>query len=289
MRKARTKSKATLWVTGLALCIGIVLEALTGCGTQTEHPGPATEGETVTQDPSATSRRARLESEYGPYAVRLIGLLENEERPYYEEEAYAGARAPDPDKPSIPEALHFALADLTLDGQDELLVAMAGYSGSSMNATYAVYDVMTGERLGELVGSISQGLYEARIKETGEKVWIAVMHLQMGVAHQYFYTTEIRFAQDTGSGSFIQTPLFHTEEFVQETDTLRKYYVGENEVEKSAYERAVAEFESTYEEIPGTRVVYVDPVRNGDPEENALTVAEKLLGARSEPLPDGGK
>ena len=56
--------------------------------------------------------------------------------------------AANPDLPSVPESHYCALFDVTEDGIPELLVFPYGGGGSSGNAFYYVYDIMTGEEIG---------------------------------------------------------------------------------------------------------------------------------------------
>jgi hypothetical protein len=84
----------------------------------------------------------------------LIRLLANETYAVYNEESVKGEllgyEIPDPSYPTIPEIYRCGLYDVTGDGLPELLVHPRGYSGSSGAMTYFVYDIMTGNALGEI-------------------------------------------------------------------------------------------------------------------------------------------
>lgn len=81
----------------------------------------------------------------------LTSLLNNEERMVFDK---GGDHLYDeilyPDRPCVARGYELALFDFNTDGTPELLVNTGG--GSAGNAYYYVYDIMTGEKLGELNG-----------------------------------------------------------------------------------------------------------------------------------------
>ena len=83
--------------------------------------------------------------------------------------------APDPDSPAIEDGWHFGLFDVTFDGVPELLVDLGG--GSAGNACYNVYDIFTGEMIGDLNGGFDGAwcvYYNVNEKEFavfGDYIW----------------------------------------------------------------------------------------------------------------------
>ena len=64
-----------------------------------------------------------------------------------------GYAPPRPDEPSITMGVSLGLFDVTLDGFPELFVDLGG--GSAGNAYYYVYDIITGEMLGDVHGGVA--------------------------------------------------------------------------------------------------------------------------------------
>ena len=87
----------------------------------------------------------------------LAKLLSNVYVPYGEHGEILGYEATtDPNAPVIPDCYECGLLDVTNDGVPELLVSPYGFSGSSGNETYFVYNIYSGQKLGELTGGNGQ-------------------------------------------------------------------------------------------------------------------------------------
>lgn len=83
----------------------------------------------------------------------LAKLLANQSLPYGEHGELIGYKVTiDPDAPSIPPCYACGLFDITMDGVPELLVHPLGYFGSSGTSTYFIYDIYTGDMIGEING-----------------------------------------------------------------------------------------------------------------------------------------
>ena len=161
------------------------------------------------------------EAETEKWRAPLGKLLSNTVGLQFEDEI-SGAPLPNdppyPDRPSIEKGYGCALFDLTCDGTPELLVNLGG--GSSGNLPYIVYDIYTGESLGELdsgsAGSIC--CYYA-----GEKSGIKTVNkysLRMGWDVKLFFTSFI----EPMEGGFTEKTYLESE-YEMEMKS-----IGENEV-----------------------------------------------------------
>ena len=73
---------------------------------------------------------------------------------------------PNPDLPSVAYGVSVGLFDFDLDGVPEVIVNQGG--GSSGNAFYTVYDLMTGEELGSMDGGMGQIFCHYYNRENGK-------------------------------------------------------------------------------------------------------------------------
>lgn len=95
------------------------------------------------------------QKDIAPLRDSLEKLLANETRPIYDDTARGelmGYEAYDPHATSVMAGYSCGLFDATGDGVPELLVHPMGYFGSSGTATYFIYDIATGDKLGSIDG-----------------------------------------------------------------------------------------------------------------------------------------
>ncbi len=83
----------------------------------------------------------------------LVKLLANERALYGTRGEIEGYRAADPASPSISKGHSAGLFDITGDGTPELLIFPYGGGGSSGLEYYEIYDVLSGEQLGDVTGN----------------------------------------------------------------------------------------------------------------------------------------
>ncbi len=193
---------------------------------------------------------------------------------------------PYPERPSVEKGYGCALFDLTGDGTPELLVNLGG--GSSGNVPYIVYDIYTGESLGELgsgIGSIC--CYYA-----GEKSGIKTVNkysLRMGWDGKSFYTSFIEpadgaFAEKIYLESHYEMEMKNLEEddFTIVCKSMTCEIRGEEaEPESYLFEREC--FDMNYIRISETSMCYVswyDLVSDEDTaEERGEKMTEALLSS----------
>ncbi|MBO5415227.1 MAG: hypothetical protein J6A83_01180 [Clostridia bacterium] len=91
------------------------------------------------------------DSQKREWRAPLAKLLSNVLVPYGENGEIGGYEASvDPKAPTIPQSYACGLLDITMDGVPELLVHPFGYHGSSGTVTYFVYNIYSGQCLGEI-------------------------------------------------------------------------------------------------------------------------------------------
>ena len=97
------------------------------------------------------------DSEKEEWYDAIVKLISNQEEPYgTPADGIIGYEAPRPDEPSIACGLDMGLFDITGDGVPELLLNLGG--GSAGNDYFYVYDIFTGDIVGQIDGG-------------GEKAW----------------------------------------------------------------------------------------------------------------------
>ena len=128
----------------------------------------------------------------------LAKLLSNVLMPYSEHGEILGYEATiDPHAPAIPQCYQCGLLDVTLDGVPELLVYPFGYFGSSGTATYYVYDIYTGQRLGDINGGYDQSWCVYYDMEYDTLELVGQYWLRGGWAWRDRYITEVTYIEAT--------------------------------------------------------------------------------------------
>lgn len=192
---------------------------------------------------------------------------------------------PYPERPYIQRGFGCALFDLTCDGTPELLVNLGG--GSSGNAPYIVYDIYTGESIGELdsSGGGSVCCYYAG-KDVGVKT-VNKYSLRMGWSGKMFFTSFI----EPSAGGFEEKMYLEShyememknegeDNFTIVCESMTCSVWGKKtEPEEFLFEREC--FDEKYIRIPETAMRYVswyDLVSDDDtPEEQGEKMAASLL------------
>ena len=228
------------------------------------------------------------ETETEKWRAPLEKLLSNTVGLQFEDEITAEPLPNDPpypDRPSIEKGYGCALFDLTCDGTPELLVDLGG--GSSGNAPYIVYDIYTGESLGELDSGSGGSICCYYSGEKGGIKTVNKYSLRMGWSGKLFFTSFI----EPMEGGFAEK-MYLESEYEMEMKN-----IGENEVTlvcksmvcKVWGEEAEAEnylferesFDENYVRIPETEVRCVswyDVASDGDtPEDQGRKMADALL------------
>ncbi len=153
--------------------------------------------------------RPNISEEYSPYEVgiyvkdsekeawynAIVKLISNQQVPYGEHGEIMGYEAPRPDEPSIACGLDMGLFDVTGDGVPELLLNMGG--GSAGNDYFYVYDIFTGNIVGQIDGG-------------GEKAWAIYYDIEN---NEYLPIGRYDWRSgDSGSMHYITTIAYYEEE-----------------------------------------------------------------------------
>ena len=209
------------------------------------------------------------------WKASLAKLLGNVLVPYGEYGEILGYEATlDPNAPIIPQCFQCGLLDITLDGVPELLVHPLGYHGSSGTATYFVYNIFSGQKLGEIDGGNGQSWCFYYDTEYGSLDLIGQYWLRGGWAWRERYITEVFYEKsimECMEAQFLRTSheitgeqtdikdedpddMFYTATWV-ETYTDTKYYVHGNEVYLDEYYSEYNHFIKTHIRIPETELI----------------------------------
>ena len=279
MYKAATKCAVLV----LALC---VLCMSVGCSTE---PPTKSAPDTVTVSGrtmtfvSAEQRRAWQEP--------LAQLLSNVLVPYGENGEILGYEATvDPHRPAIVQCYRCGLFDVTQDGTPELLVHPFGYFGSSGTATYFIYDIYTGQRLGEMSGGMGQlwSVYldtEAKDFELIGQYWLrggwswrtrCVVTLSYDPAIPESYESEyLRSEHEIGME---EVGTQGSDDWI-ETYPDTTYYVYGREVSLDEYYATYEQFFTRYVRIPETDLLLYDWDEVAPDEEDYEVRGQKMAAA----------
>jgi len=129
----------------------------------------------------------------------LAKLLSNVLVPYGEGGDILGYEASvDPNAPVIPQSYRCGLLDITQDGVPELLVHPFGYHGSSGTSTYFVYNIYSGQKLGEIDGGSGESWCYYYYTETDELNLIGQYWLRCGWDWRDRYMTKVYYEDSVG-------------------------------------------------------------------------------------------
>ena len=205
----------------------------------------------------------------------LAKLLSNVLIPYGEHGDILGYEATvDPKAPVIPQCYECGLLDITMDGVPELLVHPFGYFGSSGTATYFVYNIYSGQKLGEIDGGNGQSwcfYYNTEFESvdligqywlrggwdwrdryiTG--VWYDEANMKC-FETQHFRTTHEITGEQTDIVDEDPDDMFYTATWVESYPNTT-YYVGHQEAYLDDYYAEYNEFIMTHIRIPETELI----------------------------------
>lgn len=222
----------------------------------------------------------------------LVRLLSNEEQPVvdYDDGAIVGYAPPRPDEPSIANGFELGLFDLTLDGFPELIVNLGG--GSAGNSFYYVYDIMSGEKLGDMRGGAATGKCIYLNLESGEYEIIERYTFRNGATGMDHQIGKVMFNEETKEiytkslffVSYEYDMIFETDENgndagidleIAEVD----FYVDGEYASHEEYLYYLNYFEETHSLVPHTRANLVGWSDVAEYTEDIQTKAEKMARA----------
>lgn len=229
----------------------------------------------------------------------LTKLLSNILVPYGEHGEILGYEATiDSNAPTIPQCYRCGLLDVTMDGVPELLVHPFGYFGSSGTATYFVYNIYSGQKLGEIDSGNSQSLCFYYDTENERLDLIGQYWLRGGWPWRGRYIT--KFSYDEAIMECYCIEYLHTEHDIdgEKTDIVdedpndmfytatwvetypnTKYYVYSSEVYLDDYYAEYDKFVRNYIRIPETELVLFDWDEVSDEEDSYAVKGEKMAEA----------
>ena len=229
----------------------------------------------------------------------MAKLLSNVLVPYGEHGDILGYRASvDPNAPVIPQSFECGLLDVTGDGTPELLVHPLGYSGSSGNTTYFVYNFHSGQKLGEITGGNGQSFCYYYNVETDDLSLVAQYWLRGGWSWRgrylkkifydeavmecwesvYLHTAHDISGEETDITNEDSSDMFYTATW-GETYPNTEYYVHNKKVYLDDYYAEYNQFVMQYVRIPETELVRFtgDDVCND--EDDYVTKGKKMANA----------
>ena len=229
----------------------------------------------------------------------LAKLLSNVLIPYGEHGEILGYEATiDPKVPVIPQCYECGLLDITMDGVPELLVHPFGYFGSSGTATYFVYNIYSGQKLGEIDGGNGQSWCLYYNTEYDSVDLIGQYWLRGGWAWRDRYITEVYYDESimecfeaqqfrtsheiTGEQTDIvdEDPddMFYTATWVESYPSTT-YYVNRQEVYLDDYYAEYNHFVKTCIRIPETELILISWDDVSDDEDDYTTKGAKMAEA----------
>ena len=273
-----------IWI---VLLTGILLlGCLVGCSEQQEREADCIVGDMRICFVDEKDKRAWKE----PLAKLLANeLVLNEDG---EKDAY---QAPDPHAPAIPQCYACGLLDVTMDGVPELLVYPRGYAGSSGTATYFVYDIYSGQKLGEISGGNDQSLCVYYDMATGGLRLVGQYWLRGGWSWRGRYITRVEY--EASIMECYEIGYLHTEHEIaanysdvsdedgygiaigEEYYPDTTYYLYRKRVTLDEYYAEHANFTGTYIRIPQTEMVVFFWSDVAEDDDSNLERGEKMAEA----------
>ena len=271
--------KQTIKLIALFLSV-LVLLSLAGCSSNIENTTGGEENKTIETSAADCIIDGRdlyfVDAETKKeWKEPLAKLLSNVLIPYGEHGEILGYEATiDSKLPVIPQCYECGLLDITMDGVPELLVHPFGYSGSSGTATYFVYNIYSGQRLGEIDGGNGQswcfyynteydsvdligqywlrGGWEWRERYITE-AWYDEASMEC-FEMQHFCTTHEITGEQTDIVDEDPDDMFYTATWVESYPNTT-YYVGHQESYLDDYYAEYNEFIMTHIRIPETELI----------------------------------
>ena len=197
----------------------------------------------------------------------------------------------DPDAPALPQSYRCGLLDVTGDQTPELLVHPRGFHGSSGTATYFVYDLYSGQKLGELDGGNGQSWCVYYEVASGQLRLMGQYWLRGGWTWRERYLNEAVY--DAATGECREVSYLRTEheiawaemdadaaaEGVAEAYPATAYYVYGKAVCLDEYYAEYEQFLQAFVRIPETELVLIDWSDVTDEGDDAFAKGEKMAEA----------
>ena len=196
------------------LCVSVLLLSVIGCSESNQNMSGSDETQNINSAGADCIINGRSFSFVGDEAKKewkqpLAKLLSNIIVPYGENGDILGYEVTtDPHAPAIPQCYRCGLLDVNEDGVPELLVHPYGYGGSSGNATYFVYNIFTGQKLGEIDGGNGQSWCYYYDTEYDDFDLIGQYWLRGGWEWRDRYITEVFYQESIME--CMESQLFHT-------------------------------------------------------------------------------
>lgn len=229
----------------------------------------------------------------------LAKLLSNVLVPYGEHGDILGYEATiDSKAPVIPQCYECGLLDITMDGVPELLVHPSGYFGSSGTATYFVYNIYSGQKLGEIDGGNGQSWCFFYNTEYDDLDLVGQYWLRGGWEWRDRYITEVFY--DESVMECFEVQRFHTSHEItgEQRDIVDEdpddgvytatwiesypsttYYVNRQEVYLDDYYAEYNQFIMTRIRIPETELILYSWDDVSDDEDDYATKGTKMAEA----------
>ena len=236
----------------------------------------------------------------------LAKLLSNVLVPYGELGDILGYEATvDSNAPAIPQSFKCGLMDVTMDGIPELLVHPFGYFGSSGIETYFVYNIYSGQKLGEMGGGNAQSWCFYYDTESDALDLVGQYWLRGGFSWRDRYVTEMIYddeRMECVESKYLSTSheifgeqtdivdedpddMFYTATWV-ETYPNTTYYINDQEVYLDDYYAAYDHFVQTSVRIPETELILIrwEEISNEDDDasQKGAKMAEALVNSKQE-------
>ena len=167
------------------------------------------------------------------YKETVTKLLENERPSEYDVDFDGNTTPPYSDRPSIEEGYSCALFDVTGDGVPELFVSLIGFSGSSGNATYNIYDIISGKLLGSISCAMDSTLCVYYNTETDAFFRVDNFWLQGGIDCQMGYITTLEY--DSVKDEYFYKPYLNIIHDISPEIVKTEFYSGDKQLTQGAY------------------------------------------------------
>lgn len=192
---------------------------------------------------------------------------------------------PDPTKPYIEHGEAFGLFDVTGDGMPELLLEPYGFTGTSGGRTWYIYDIYSGEKIGEIDGGYGDIWCCYYYRKDGGIYPVNRYKIRCGWGSLYISTSTIKYNEKYGM--YLSAPCFAADQFVVtvkgelgvEDYTESRYYVFGERADMADYFYACGEFDMNCIRIPETELRVIDCYTVVSKDDDRFVRAEKIAEA----------
>lgn len=191
----------------------------------------------------------------------------------------------DAENPTVIPGIEYGLLDVNFDGVPELFVHPYGYTGSSGNATYSVFDIYSGEN----IGVIQSGQDDWCVYlETGtNELVIMGEYITRGGWTDHSYAC-VMLGFDSGTGGITERYVLSSHNSYIGSDNSdvndgwsAVYYVDEEKTGPEIYLHTAKTLNESYARIPETKLVFIRDEHFYDldisKEEHARYIVDALL------------